>query len=182
MIYLSLLAALLLFVALVATLSRSLHPEPDLDFDDLNAPQELSLEGPGEDTNAALYCEILLRAFSSEDQRFIATLGDSRVERLLLFERKRIALRWIRRKSAEARLIMTEHVRRAREASDLRVWSELRLAFQYLEFRALCEFLALMVFSFGPAGLQGLALQTNATLLDIRRFGGRVAPDAGAAA
>jgi hypothetical protein len=181
MIYLSLFAALLLFVALWAMISRCLHPEPDLDFDGPNGQQGVSFEGRGDDANNALYREILLRAFSREDQRFIATLGDPRVERLLLVERKRIALSWIRRKSAEARLIMSEHVRRAREASDLKVASELRLAFQYLELLALCEFLGLMVFSFGPAGLQGLALQTNAILLDMKRFGEPVAPSAGAA-
>jgi hypothetical protein len=97
---------------------------------------------------------------------------------LLAYERKRIALGWIRRKTAEARFIMREHARRARKAKDLNVSAEIRLALQYLELLALFELLALTVFIFGPAGLQRRALQTIAILSDIRRFGGSAASNA----
>jgi hypothetical protein len=176
MIYLSIFAALLLFLALVMLIARSLYWEPDLSIAGLPASEDSA--GQLDLANDAFSFEILLRAFGEDDQRFITALGDKNVERLLLFERKRIALRWIRRKSAEARSIMREHANRAREASDLRVSGEARLAFRYMELLMLCEVLSLSVFLFGPAGLQKFAVQTNMVLLDIKRFGSVVVPGA----
>ena len=172
MIYLSIFAALVLFFALVMLIARSLYWEPDLNIAGLP-----STDAAGQiEANDAMSFEILLRAFGDDDQRFITALGDKHVERLLLFERKRIAFRWIRRKSAEARSIMREHANRAREASDLRASGEARLAFRYVELLMLCEGLSLIVFLFGPAGLQKFAVQTNTVLSDMKRFGNVVAP------
>ena len=178
MIYLSLLAALLLFIALVATIARSFHTESDLNFGGWDFQEASSSDGRNDDASDAHNLEIFLRAFSGDDQRFVETLGDSGVQRLLAYERKRIALGWIRRKTAEARFIMREHARRARKAKDLNVSAEIRLALQYLELLALFELLTLTVFIFGPAGLQKRALQTIAILSDIRRFGGSAASNA----
>ena len=175
MIYLSIFAALLLFFALVMLVARSLYWEPDLNIAGLPGT---NAAGQIDEANDAMSFEILLRAFGDEDQRFITALGDKHVERLLLFERKRIALRWIRRKSAEARSLMREHANRAREASDLTVSGEARLAFRYMELLTLCEVLSLSVFLFGPAGLQKFAVQTNMILSDIKRFGNVVVPGA----
>jgi hypothetical protein len=173
MIYLSIFAALVLFFALVVLIARSLYWEPE--------PNIAGLPGRGaagqiDEANDAMSFEILLRAFGDDDRRFITALGDKHVERLLLFERKRIALRWIRRKSAEAWSIMREHANRAREASDLTVSGEARLAFRYVELLMLCEVLSISVSLFGPAGLQKFAVQANMILSDIKRFGNVVAP------
>ena len=171
MIYLSLLAALLLFVALAAIIARSFRNEPDVNFSGLRESDASFLDGRNDDANDALNLEILLRAFGNDDQRFVDTLGDWGVQRMLAYERKRIALRWISRKAAEAKFIMGEHVRRARAAKDLNVSAEIRLALQYIELLAQFELLAFIVFIFGPAGLRRRALQTNAILSDMRRFG-----------
>jgi hypothetical protein len=177
MIYLSLAAAIFLLLALVAMIARSFRTDSDLDF--AGQPQEgFSLDDRNSAVNDALNLEIFLKAFGDDDQRFVETLGDSRVQKLLAYERKRIALRWIGRKTAEARGIMQAHVRRAREATDLSVSAEIRLALQYVELRALFEFLALSVFIFGTAGLRKWALRTNAILLDMRRFGQSAVPGA----
>jgi hypothetical protein len=181
MIYLSILAALFLFFALVM-IARSLHSEPDLNIPGLLGSDAAAFNGRLDDANDAIHSEILVRVFGDDDQRFIGAMGDSRVERLLRFERKRIALSWIRRKVAQAQAIMCEHVRRAREAEDLKVSGEVRLALQYLELLALCKALALIVVFFGPAGLQSLAMQTNAILSGMRRLGESAVPDAGAVA
>jgi hypothetical protein len=175
MIYLSIFAALLLFCALVVLIARSLYWEPDLNVAGLPGTD---VAGQIDEANDAMSFEILLRAFGDDDQRFITALGDKHVERLLLFERKRIALRWICRKSTEARAIMREHANRAREASDLTVSGEARLAFRYMELLMLCEVLSLSVFLFGPAGLQKFAVQTNMVLWEIKRFGNVVVPGA----
>ena len=171
MIYASLIAALLLLLALVALIARSLQTA--------GQPQEaFSLDDRKNAVNDALNLEIFLKAFGDDDQRFVETLGDSRVQELLAYERKRIALRWIGRKTADARGIMQAHVRRAREAKDLSVSAEIRLALQYVELLALFEFLAISVLIFGPAGLRKRALWTNAILSDMKRFGQSAVPDA----
>jgi hypothetical protein len=73
---------------------------------------------------------------------------------------------------------MQAHVHRAREAKDLSVSAEIRLALQYVELLALFEFLAISVLIFGPAGLRKRALWTNAILSDMKRFGQSAVPDA----
>jgi hypothetical protein len=171
MIYVSLIAALLLLLALVVMIARSFQTD--------GQPQEaFSPDDRKDAVNDALNLEIFLKAFGDDDQRFVETLGDSRVQKLLAYERKRIALRWIGRKTAEARGIMQAHVHRAREAKDLSVSAEIRLALQYLELLALFEFLAISVLIFGPAGLRKRALWTNAILSDMKRFGQSAVPDA----
>ncbi len=177
MIYVSLVAAIFLLLALVAMITRSLRTDSDLNF--AGDPQETSsLDDRNSAVNDALNLEIFLKAFGDDDQRFVETLGDSRVQKLLAYERKRIALRWIGRKTAEARGIMQAHLRRAREATDLSVSAEIRLALQYVELLALFELLSLSVFIFGPAGLRKWALRTNAILSDMRRFGQGAVPGA----
>ena len=177
MIYLSLVAAALLLLALMAMIARSFQTDSDLNF--AGQPQEtFSLDDRNDGVNEALNLEILLKVFGDDDQCFVETLGDSRLQELLAYERKRIALRWIGRKTAEARAIMQAHVRRAREAKDLSVSAEIRLALQYLELLALFKFLAISVLIFGPAGLRKRALWTNAILSDMKRFGQSAVPGA----
>jgi len=176
MIYVSLIAAFLLLLALVAMIARSFQTDSDLDF--AGQPQAFSLDARNDAVNDALNLEIFLKAFGDDDQRFVETLGNSRLQELLAYERKRIALRWIGRKTAEARDIMQAHVRRAREAKDLSVSPEIRLALQYVALLALFEFLAISVLIFGPAGLRKRALWTNAILSDMKRFGQSAVPGA----
>jgi hypothetical protein len=175
MIYLSIFAALLLFLVLAATIVRSLHSTSDLSMPGMSGSDTLTSD---EQADEALQFEALLRIFSEDDHRFVAALGDPRIQGLLHFERKRMAIGWIRRKTAEARSVMREHARRVRELEDLKVSGEARLAFQYFELLALCELLALLIFFFGPAGLQGLAVQTNGILLGMRRLGETTVSDA----
>ena len=177
MIYLSLVAAIFLLLALVAMIARSFQTDSDLNL--AGEPQEVfSLDDRNDGVNDAINLEIFLKAFGDDDQRFVESLGDSRVQKLLAYERKRIALRWIGRKTTEARGIMQAHVRRAREAKDLSVSAEIRLALQYVELLALFELLSLSVFLFGPAGLRKRALWTNAILSDMKRFGQSAVPGA----
>jgi len=176
MIYLSILAAIVLFLVLTVAIARSLHTEPELNISVL--PDAGGPAGGVDEAGNALSFAILSRVFGDDDRRFIAGLGDKRVEQLLLFERKRIALRWLRRKSAEARSIMRGHAQRAREARDLSVSCEARLALQFVELLVLCEMLALIIFLFGPQGFERFATQTNAVLSDMKRFADIAGSDA----
>jgi hypothetical protein len=178
MIYFSISAALLLFLVLALTIARSAHPTSDLDLHDVLSPDSLRPNGRPDEMERGPHSEILQRIFSQDDHLYVAEVGDPRVEQLLLRERKRVAISWIRRKVAEARFIMREHARRARGARNLEVSDEVRLAFQYLKLLALCELLVLTVFFFGPAACQGLALRTHEILLGMRRLGESAALDA----
>jgi hypothetical protein len=171
MIYLSIVAVFLPLLVLVAMISRSLYSNPDDPNLALSGSDAIAPDDRLDDSGDTLYLEILLRTFSEDDQRFVATLGDTHVQRLLQFERKRIALGWIHRKKAEARSIMHEHVSRAKALRDLKASSEFRLVFQYIGLLAMCQLLVLLVFFFGPSRLQGLAIQTNGILVGLRRAG-----------
>jgi hypothetical protein len=168
MIYLSLLAAIVLLLALGATIARASQRESDVIF---GPHLRETMEGRNDGANDALNLEVLLRAFGDDDQHFVGTLGDPDLQRLLAYERKRIALRWIGRKTAEARWIMRAHMSHVRTAKDLSVSAEIRLALQYVELLTLFELLSLSVFFFGPARLQRRVLQANALLSDMRHFG-----------
>jgi len=165
MTYLSILIAALLFFVLVVSILRPKHGNGGgaVDYEEV-----LGLEGGADDSLSA---QMLARVFSPGDEAFVAGEASAGLARLLHRERKRLALRWVGRKAAEARGIMRQHARLARTARDLRPSGELRLALRYLELRSLCALLFVLVSAFGPAGLHGLAAETNAVLSGIRTLG-----------
>jgi hypothetical protein len=176
MIYLSIFAALLLILALVSMIARSLDSGTDEALAGLPAADVPASQGQPIGANRAQDSDMPLRIFNDDDQRFIATLGNPRVEHLLRIERRRIALNWIRSEENRARSVMSEHLRRVRVAKDLKISGEIRLAGNYLRLLALCELLAMIVFFAGPAGLQGFAVRTDAILLGMRQLGEAVTP------
>ena len=168
MIYLSISFAVLLLFVLSAIFARSMYSARDLNVVISDADSN-AFHGLSDETDAAIYLEILLKIFNDDDRRFVASLGNSQVEKLLCLERKRIAIGWIHCKEMEARSIMRDHVRRARTTSDLSVPREIKLVFHYIELLMLCELLILLILFFGPSRLQGLAMQTNGILSGLRR-------------
>lgn len=165
MAYLSILMAVLLFSVLLVAIVRARQEGAAgaVDYDEIPVP-----DGGADD---ALAAQMLARVFSAGDEAFVAGEASAGLERLLRRERKRLALRWVGRKDAEARWIMGQHARLARSARDLEPAGELRLALRYLELRSLCALLFLLISAFGPAGLHGLAAETNAVLSGIRTLG-----------
>ena len=168
MIYVSLSFAVLLLFMLAAIFARSMYSSPDLNVV-ISDTDSYAFHERIDERDDAIYLEILLRIFKDDDRRFVASVGNSQVEKLLYLERKRIAIGWIHRKEMEARSIMREHVRRARRSSDLSVLKEIVLLFRYIELLMLCESLILLILLFGPSQLQGLAIQTTGTLSGLRR-------------
>jgi hypothetical protein len=170
MTYFSVAAALVLFAGLAAYILRSKYETSLLGarLDDSSGARTCDARC-GEDVHVA--GRLLSRVFSGEDEEFVVGLNSSRLERLLVQERKRLALHWVSRKVVEARGIMREHAQAARTARDLQISGELQLFARYLELRALCGLLFILVTAFGPAGMQRLAAETDALFLRIR--GGR---------
>jgi hypothetical protein len=169
MTYLSILIAVLLFVVLAVSLLRARRDGAAGAIEDDEVLSAGAPEAAPEDEG--LSAQMLTRVFSSCDDAFVAEEASAGLGRLLRRERKRLALRWVGRRAAEARSIMRRHARLARTARDVQVSGEVQLALRYVELRSLCGLLFVLVSVFGPVGLHGLAVQTNAVLAGIRTLG-----------
>lgn len=97
---------------------------------------------------------LLERCFSEEDVGFVTSLRSEAVLRLLLEERRRLALEWLRLTRREARRLLALHVRTVRFAADLRPATEFKLLAQAGAFLLTYEVLALLVRWYGPCRAQ----------------------------
>jgi hypothetical protein len=167
MAYFSIAAALVLFGVLGVYILRSKYETalPDLRLGDSSAAGTCDVRF-GEDV--AVAGQVLSRVFSVEDEEFVASLKSLELQKLMAQERKKLALRWVVRKSMEARRIMQEHTQASRTARDLQISGELQLVARYLGLRALCGLLFILVMTFGPAGRHRLAAEADALFLRIR--------------
>jgi hypothetical protein len=167
MAYFSIAAALLLFGVLGLHILRSKYETalPDTRIGDCSAAGTCDVRF-GDDIHVAQ--QVMSRVFSTEDAEFVASLESSELERLVVQERKKLALQWVARKSREARRIVREHAQASRTAQDLQVLGELQLLAHYLELRALCGLLVILVMALGPAGMHRLAAEADTLFLRIR--------------
>jgi hypothetical protein len=113
--------------------------------------------------------ELASRIFSQKDREFILLMRSSRLQRLYLEERRKVALHWVRRISREVSQIMRNHRLRSRQSSNLNVTVEMKLFFLYLELRFLCGMLLLLIQLFGPHALLNLAARTGELYQQIGR-------------
>ena len=98
--------------------------------------------------------DLLERCFSEDDVRFVAGLGAPEVLRLLLRERRRLALEWLRLTGREARRLLGLHVRTVRFAADLRPATEFQLLARAGAFLFTYELLMILVRWYGPLRAQ----------------------------
>ena len=111
---------------------------------------------------------LLGRCFSEEDVRFVASLGSQAVLRLLLQERRRLALEWLRLTRHEARRLFGLHVRTVRFVADLRPATEFKLLVQAGGFLFTSEVLEVLVRWYGP-------FRAHAYVQSIQGLGGVLA-------
>lgn len=93
---------------------------------------------------------LLEQCLSEEDVRFVTTLGSKGVLQLLLWERRRLALKWLQRTRQEARRLLALHVRTVRFAADLRPATEFKLLMQAGALLFTAAVLEVLVRSYGP--------------------------------
>lgn len=113
--------------------------------------------------------------FSNEDEQFIASEANERVNALFRRERKRLALRWIERQKHEASRIMSRHRDASRRAADLLPANEAKLFLRYARLKVTFEFLAVSVWLVGPQRLRGLAEEASAVfdrMQNVKVLGG----------
>lgn len=105
--------------------------------------------------------EVVEQVFSSQDFAYISRMGSSRLRRFYISERRRIAMGWIRRTSADLSRAIQFHVRAAREAQDLEAATEAKVLLQYVQLRCLCGLLLLSVVLVRPSLLQEIAVYAS---------------------
>jgi hypothetical protein len=93
---------------------------------------------------------LMQRVLAREDLEYARQLGSPRLLRLLLRERRRLALGWIDGSRREAVRIFRDHFRMSRHYSSLRPQAELALTANFMMFLMVCDVLRLLVWALGP--------------------------------
>jgi hypothetical protein len=118
---------------------------------------------------------LLDRCLAREDEEFVAGLRSARLLSLLLRERRRLALGWLRQTRREASRLYRLHVRSVRHAADLQPASEMKLLSAVGLFLFICGMMMGMVWLSGPLRTRRL-LQAVAAQADLlSHLGDRIA-------
>jgi hypothetical protein len=118
---------------------------------------------------------LLGRCLAIEDVEYAEGLRSREVLRLLLRERRRLALGWLRQTRREASRLFRLHIRLARHAPDLRPAAELKLIFQLGVFFLLYQVLAGVVSLYGPFRARSFVNSVHSLADVLARLGGRIA-------
>lgn len=122
---------------------------------------------------------LLDRFLSAEDVEYAATLNSPAVLRLVVRDRQRLAVAWLRQTRREAGRLFRLHIRTVRQAEGLRPAAELRLVFAAGSFFAVYAVMRAAVGLYGPLHTRRFleSLQTLANVLSD--LGGRIAESMG---
>ena len=119
--------------------------------------------------------DLLRRCLSEKDVAFAANLRSPAILRLLLHERRRLALEWLRSTRREASRLYRLHVLAVRHAEDLRPAAEAKLLIQVCLFLAVHEIMSVLVQFYGPFRTQAF-LRSMGSLAEILSIlSGRIA-------
>ena len=118
---------------------------------------------------------LLGRCLSAEDVAFAASVGSRPVLRLLMQERRRLALLWLRLTRQEARRLYELHGRAVRHAADLRPMTEAKLLVEMTLFLIVYEVLAGLVALYGPVRTRALVRSIQGLAGVLSGLGGRIA-------
>jgi hypothetical protein len=116
---------------------------------------------PDERRNNLLPLDLVVRIFSRADREFIRRMRSPRLQRIYTEERRKVALHWVRRTSAEVSRIMRTHRLASRQSKDLDAAAEANLLFQYLKLKLVLGILVLLIASVGPDALDDLAAHAS---------------------
>jgi hypothetical protein len=112
--------------------------------------------------------EVVSRIFSGQDWEFVAATHADPLKKFFRWERKSVALLWVRETSAGIKGIIREHSALARGSENLEFTTELKIFFQYAQLRMICALLFALIALGGPHWVRGLALHANGL---FARFG-----------
>lgn len=118
---------------------------------------------------------LLGRCLSVEDIQYAASLPSQAVLRLLLRERRRLVLAWLRQTRHQAGRLFHLHVRGVRDAADLRPGAELVLLFHFGLFLLVYQILLAVVWLYGPLRTQVFVRSVRSVAELLAGLGGRIA-------
>ena len=148
-------------IALVVALTVAAMRSPS------NVPPGVLLELPDR--------ELMERILAREDAAFVKQIGSQSVWRYFVTERRRLALGWLRRLFVAARTLRRRHVQSARQSSDARLGSELRLAIESATFVLMYGFVVGVMRTAGPFRGRGAVGSVESLVGAVDRLGRRVA-------
>ena len=112
---------------------------------------------------------------SQEDAAFIKSLRSPELQRLFITERRRLALEWLSEMLREARRLMAMHGQAARQAPDLSVRAELRVASEYALFLGAFGAVFGLVWLFDPFRMRGMLGAVSSLVGAFEALGRRIA-------
>jgi hypothetical protein len=118
---------------------------------------------------------LLDRCLSLEDVRFVTTVRSPEVLQLLFFERRRLALGWLRRTRTEAGRLFRSHLRAARHAQNLRPAQEVRLLFYFMSLVFIYNLLTVLIRFSGPIRTAGFLRMAHSLSHVLANLGGCIA-------
>lgn len=101
--------------------------------------------------------EFVGRIFSPADWRYVRGMKSPEIEKLFRKERRTVALVWVRQTSFGIRRIMRQHAAIARQSSNLRPATELKIFLQFAALLATCGAIRVGIDLAGPMRIGGLA-------------------------
>ena len=140
---------------------------------------------PGEDLGYRLQlprADLIRRCFSTNDLAFAAKLRSPAILQLLLRERRRLALEWLRLTRRIATRLFRLHVHTVRHAADLRPTAEAKLAAQVCVFLMACQLMSVMVRLYGPFRTQTSLRSVQSLANVLAALSGRIAETVGSGA
>ena len=93
---------------------------------------------------------LALKIFDPTDRDFVLSIVNREITETFLAERKRLALAWLRATRKALVRFMRLYRLTARDAKELCLGAELKLALDYLSFLVLCDFLIALIWLRGP--------------------------------
>jgi hypothetical protein len=114
--------------------------------------------------------QIVERIFDSGDQEFINRQNAPPIHDLFLRERRALAVSWLRQTRQQLSILMSYHLKSARNDAGLKPAMELRIAAEYCMFVMVCRALIGLIWLRGPFNLHrgvGYAIRTASELCQI---------------
>lgn len=160
-IFIAVLAAVLLFVAIVVWVKSALAWEERPSAGNESLKREGEFEG-------GCPSEFVTQIFAKKDLEYVSGLGSAHLEKFFQQERKSVALFWVQQTSAQIRGIMRAHLQASRTSRDLELGTEAGILLRYGGLQFLCGVLFFTITLAGPQGLQRLAARADAWAQRIR--------------
>lgn len=113
--------------------------------------------------------EFVGRIFSPVDWRYVHEMKSPDIEKLFRKERRTVALVWVRQVSFAIRRIMREHAAIARQSSNLRAATELKIFVQFTALMVTCGAIRVGIDLAGPMRIGGLARYAHSLAQQVAR-------------